>query len=117
MDAFDRLHALAPEVPQLLFQVRGIRGGPLEGEPPALKIAADDFSIPLTLDEQARFSLPRSQAAWDAKAELMFNRRQREVQALPHVRTPGLAGNRRRLGDAGWSNEAVVELEYAPASP
>ena len=33
MDTFDRLHALAPAVPQLLFQVRGIRGGPMSRSP------------------------------------------------------------------------------------
>ena len=110
MDTFDRLHTLAPAVPQLLFQVRGTRGGPLEGAAPELKLAADDLTIRVTLDEQARFGLPRSQAAWDAKAELMFNRRQREVQALPYIRTPGLAENRRRLGDLRLTCQVQVAI-------
>jgi hypothetical protein len=110
MDTFDRLHGLAPAVPQLLFQVRGIRGGPLEGAAPELRLAADHLSIPVTVDEQARFGLPRSQAAWDAKAELMFNRRRREVQALPYIRTPGLAENQRRLGDLRLTCQVQVAI-------
>ena len=99
LDTFDAQHALAPAVPQLRFQVEARGGRKLEGEPPLARIAADDFSIPLTLDEHARFSVPRSQAAWDAKAELVLNRRKHDVRVETWVRTPGLADNQVRMGD------------------
>jgi len=99
LDAFDDQHALAPNVPRLLFRVESMNGGALDGAPPAAKIAADEFSLPLALDEAARFVVPRNQAAWDAKAELVLNRKKHEARVEPHVRTPGLADNQRRLGD------------------
>lgn len=99
LDTFDAQHALAPDVPQLRFQVEGRDGEALEGEWPVARIAADDFSIPLSLDEHARFSVPRSQAAWDAKAELILNRKKNEVRVETWVRTPGLPDNQYRMGD------------------
>jgi len=99
LDTFDAQHALAPAVPQLRFQVEGRDGEVLEGERPLARIAADDFSIPLSLDEQARFSVPRSQAAWDARAELILNRKKSDVRVETWVRTPGLADNQYRMGD------------------
>jgi hypothetical protein len=110
LDAFDEQHTLAPAVPQLRFEVEGRRGKALEGELPVARIAADDFSIPLTLDQQARFSVPRSQAAWDAKAELILNRKKREVRAVPYVRTPGLPDNQYRLGDVRLNCKVKVAI-------
>jgi hypothetical protein len=99
LDKFDQLHALAPAVPQLRFQVEGRNGKALGSELPVARIAADDFSIPLTLDQDARFSVPRSEAAYDARAELILNRKQHEVRVESYVRTPGLPDNRYRMGD------------------
>ncbi len=99
LDKFDELHALAPAVPQLRFQVEGRGGKVLTGELPTARISADDFSIPLTLDQDARFSVPRSQAAYDARAELVLNRKKYEARVVSYVRTPGLADNQARLGD------------------
>lgn len=99
LDTFDAQHALAPNVPQLRFQAEGRDGEALDGERPLARIAADDFSIPLPLDEQARFSVPRSQAAWDARAELILNRKKDDVRVETWVRTPGLADNQYRMGD------------------
>jgi hypothetical protein len=99
LDKFDELHALAPNVPELRFQVEARRGKELTAVPPAARISADDFSIPLTLDQDARFSVPRSQAAYDAKAELVLNRKKYEARVVPYVRTPGLTDNQYRMGD------------------
>lgn len=98
LDKFDELHALAPGVPQLRFQVEARRGKAL-GELPLARIAADDFSIPLTLDRDARFSVPRSKAAYEARAELILNRKKYEARVEPYVRTPGLADRQYRMGD------------------
>jgi hypothetical protein len=43
LDKFDQLHALAPAVPQLRFQVEGRNGKALGSELPVARIAADDF--------------------------------------------------------------------------
>ena len=110
LDRFDELHALAPNVPQLRFEVEGRRGKALEGELPVARIAADDFSIPLTLDRQARFSVPRSQAAYDAKAELILNRKKYEARVVPYVRTPGLPDNQYRLGDVRLDCQVKIAI-------
>jgi hypothetical protein len=109
LDKFDQLHTLAPGVPQLRFQVEARRGKAL-GELPAARIAADDFSIPLTLDQDARFSVPRSQAAYDARAELVLNRKKYEARVVPYVRTPGLADRQYRMGDVRLDCQVKIAI-------
>lgn len=99
LDTFDAFHAMAPKVPRLLFEVRGRNSGPLRGELPTAKLSGDAFTLVLPLDADARFEVPRSRQAWDADAELVLNRKRKEVLFWPHIRTPGLADNQRRLGD------------------
>jgi hypothetical protein len=110
LDRFDQLHALAPAVPQLRFQVEGRKGKPLGSELPVARIAADDFSIPLALDQEARFSVPRNQAAYDARAELVLNRKKREARIDTYVRTPGLADNQFRLGDVRLDCQVKIAI-------
>jgi hypothetical protein len=110
LDKFDQLHALAPAIPQLRFQVEGRNGKGLGGELPVARIAADDFSIPLTLDQDARFSVPRSQAAYDARAELILNRKKHEVRVEPYVRTPGLPDTQVRLGDVRLDCQVKIAI-------
>jgi hypothetical protein len=116
LDMFDEQHALAPNVPQLLFKVDARGDKAWSGEAPAARIAADDFSIPLTLDEQRRFAVARSEAAYRAKAELVLNRKKRDAQVMPWIRTPGLAGNQRRLGDIRLDCKVMIAVgkEEAP---
>jgi hypothetical protein len=110
LDKFDELHALAPGVPQLRFQARMRRGKAPDGTPLAARIAADDFSIPLALDQDARFSVPRSQAAYDAKAELLLNRKKSEARFDTWVRTPGLPDNQYRLGDVRLDCQVKIAI-------
>jgi hypothetical protein len=110
LDKFDELHALAPGVPQLRFQVEGRGGKALVGELPTARISADDFSIPLTLDQDARFSVPRSQAAYDAKAELVLNRKKREARVESYVRTPGLPDDQFRMGDVRLDCQVKIAI-------
>lgn len=110
LDKFDELHALAPGVPQLRFLVRAPDGKTLDGEPLAARIAADDFSIPLTLDRDLRFSVPRSQAAYDARAELLLNRKKREARFDTWVRTPGLPDNQYRMGDVRLDCQVKIAI-------
>lgn len=110
LDKFDQMHALAPNVPQLRFQVQARRGKPLGPEPLVARIAANDFSIPLALDQDLRFSVPRSQAAYDARAELVLNRRKQEARFDTWVRTPGLADNRYRMGDVRLDCQVKIAI-------
>jgi len=112
LDKFDDLHALAPAVPQLRFQaeVRGKGEKSPSAEPLVARIAADDFSIPLVLDQDLRFAVPRSQAAYDAKAELILNRKKHEARVEPYVRTPGLADDRYRMGDVRLDCQVKVAI-------
>lgn len=110
MDTFDAEHALAPAVPQLRFSVRARNGGPLDGPMPTARMASDDFSVNLPLDADALVTVPRSQQAWDAKADLMLSRKRKEVRVWPYVRTPGLAGNQFRMGDLRLECRVLITI-------
>jgi hypothetical protein len=120
LDIFDARHALAPAVPQLLFQARTRSGKPLaetllKGAPGAdalgARLAGDDgYALALALDEEGRFQVPRSQPALDADAELRLSRKQSDVRVWPYVRSPGLAANQRRLGDIRLECQVFVAI-------
>jgi hypothetical protein len=126
LDTFDAQHALAPGVPQLLFQARTrsgrlldaalLEGRPaFEGKPATEALSArlsgdGNYSLALALDEQGRFQVPRSQPAWDADAELRLSRKHSEVRVWPSVRSPGLAANQRRLGDIRLECQVFVAI-------
>jgi hypothetical protein len=110
LDTFDELHALAPKVPKLVFAVRARNGGPMSGEMPTVKLLGDDFSQMLAVDGAGLVEVPRSQRAWDAKAEVILSRKRNEVRVWPHVRTPGLADNQRRLGDIRLECQVVMTV-------
>ena len=110
LDTFDAFHAMAPKVPRLLFAVRSRSNGPLRGELPTAKLQGDDFTLALPVDADARFEVPRSRQAWDADAELILSRKRKEVRVWPHIRTPGLADNQRRLGDIRLECRVMVAI-------
>ena len=110
LDTFDEEHALAPAVPQLRFSVRARNSGPLAGSMPTVRLAGDDFSVTLPLDENALVTVPRSQTAWDANAELILSRKRKEVRVWPYVRTPGLADNQFRMGDMRLECRVLVTI-------
>jgi hypothetical protein len=110
LDVFDAQHDLAPAVPQLLFAARTRSGAVLTGEVPTAKLSADDFALALPLDAAALFTVPRNQQAWDRDAELVLSRKKREVRVWPHVRTPGLPEDRRRLGDMRLECQVMVAV-------
>lgn len=111
MDSFEAHHALAPTVSRLLFLVSRPNGTPLAGERPKARLTADDFNLPLELGSDGHLEIPRSRAAWDAKAELELNRKKHQLRVEPDVRTPGLPDNQRRLGDIRL--ECLVKVAIA----
>jgi len=110
LDTFDDQHALAPAVPQLRFVVRARSGAVLAGDIPTAKLSGDAFTLPLPVGADALFTVPRSAHAWDANAELVLSRKRMDVRVWPHVRTPGLADNQRRLGDVRLECQVFVTI-------
>jgi hypothetical protein len=111
LDKFDDEHALAPKVPKLLFKVSARNGAPLPGPLPGAKLTADDFDLPLPIDQtSALFTVPRSQQAWDSKAEFRLSRKRNEVKVMPWIRTPGVPDNQRRLGDLRLQCKVLIAV-------
>ncbi|WP_229491393.1 hypothetical protein [Massilia sp. HP4] len=99
LDAFDEYHRMAPKVPVLQFRVEP-RSSAQKPVLPAARLGGDDgFSLALAVDTDGMFIVPRSQAALDANSELVLNQKRRQYRVTPVVRSPGLPGNVRRLGD------------------
>jgi hypothetical protein len=113
LDMFDSEHDLAPAVPQLRFRVMlnkskyqciGVCGTtalavPGGGEQFALRIAGDDVSVHVPIAADGYFLVPRSEALYDANADLILNQKKGGYKMSVEVRTPGLPDNVRRLGD------------------
>jgi hypothetical protein len=99
VDAFDEYRRLAPAVPELRFQLVVRRDLPAAQEATTLRIVGDDLSLPVAIDAQGQFVLPRSEAAWDTNADLILNQKKTAYRLTAVVRTPGLPANVRRLGD------------------
>lgn len=101
LDAFEQNHRMAPLAPEVRFRMRASEPSAGLAEPLALRIVGDDDSAPIALpiDADGVFRVPRIQAAYDARADLVLNQRKDKFRAKAEVRTPGLPDNVRRLGD------------------
>jgi hypothetical protein len=114
LQMFDKEHALAPAVPELKFRVLTNTGkvtcigmcstspvrAPGAGEQTfGLRIASDNLSIAVPVSPEGWFTVPRSQAAYDDKADLVLNQKKGTYKFSVEVHTPGLPDNVRRLGD------------------
>lgn len=114
LDAFDLHHALAPAAPPrfaLRLRPRQVDPG---GEPLTLHLVGNetDMDIPLAADHS--FSLPRDQKALDEGADLIANRKKGLYFGAPHIRSPGVPADARRLGDLRLEcemNWAVIKDE------
>ncbi len=115
LDAFDAERSRAPQG-ALRFLLRpASREDSLQGL--ELKIVGDRVTLPVALDADGGFSLPRSAAALDDDAELVLNRKRHSFRWRPDVRSPGVPAAARRLGDlrvqcaVQW---AIEQEELAP---
>lgn len=97
MDVFEKNRGLAPGA-SLRFKVLQRQAG-VSMEGLALQIAGDHTSIPVPLDADQTFVLPRSAAAVDDKAMVRFNRKEKSLAWRADIRSPGVPPNARRLGD------------------
>ncbi|TWI65243.1 hypothetical protein IP91_02650 [Pseudoduganella lurida] len=97
LDAFDAEHARAPQA-TLRFLLRpATRAEGLDGL--ELKVSGDLVTLPVPLDAEGGFVLPRSAAALQDRAELVLNKKRNSFRWRPDVRSPGVAAGTRRLGD------------------
>lgn len=110
LDTFEKHHALAPKVPELRFRLQQRRGAGLPEQPQVRIEGNRDFVLPLALDANHRFTVPRSEAALDAEGELVLNQKRRLYQIMPEVRTPGLPDNVRRLGDLRLECKVMIGI-------
>lgn len=98
LDAFDKHHGLAPGA-SLRFALKNEDGTTQSPDGLALRLSGDTVDLPLALDGDATFILPRSQEAFDDNADLVLNRKKSRMRWRPRVRSPGVPDNVRRLGD------------------
>ena len=101
LDAFDEYHHFAPLAPEVRFRMQATKKPDGPAEPLALRIVGDgdSESIPLPIDADGFFLVPRNQAAYDSKADLVLNQKKGKFRAKAEVRTPGWSDDVRRLGD------------------
>lgn len=101
LDAFDEYHSLAPEA-ALKFRLKkraDVNSYQSNWGDVSMRIAGNDTSIPVPIAADGTFVLPRSKEAYDEEADLMLNQKKSLIGFTPHVRTPGVPANARRLGD------------------
>jgi hypothetical protein len=99
LDAFDHDHALAPTATLRFHMMRHAGGSVDASDGLVLSLVSDASTIPVPIGPDGLFTIQRDQAAIDADATFMLNRRSGAYTAHPEVRTPGLPDNVRRLGD------------------
>jgi hypothetical protein len=110
LDAFDRHHALAPGA-SLRFRMWHADGGPAgAADGLALRLASDEVSIPVPIDADGRLIIERNQAMYEADASFILNKKNGQFHALPDIRTPGLPGHVRRLGDLRLECRVLVAI-------
>jgi hypothetical protein len=112
LDAFDAHRGLAPEA-RLRFRMRHADGSPLgAGDALRLRLASDDgsFQEDVPVDAAGLLTVRRSQAAYDANATFILNRRNGQYTGHPEVRTAGLPDNVRRLGDVRLECRVTIAI-------
>ncbi|MEX5744475.1 hypothetical protein [Massilia sp. X63] len=110
LDAFDRHRQLAPAAERLQFRLRA-QAKDEAAQPLAIRLVGDaGFNMPLPIDAEGRFVVPRSEAAEDAESELELNRKRHAYRTDPDIRTPGLPANQRRLGDLRLECKVTVAM-------
>jgi hypothetical protein len=98
MDEFEaRKREFAPQA-SLAFSIYPLAPG-ASLEHPDMRIATDDLTIPVAVDAEGNFTLPRDKAAAQGNAELLVRQRKGTLGWQAKVRSPGTTESWRRMGD------------------
>ena len=115
LDTFEEKHAkLAPAAP-LLFRLVAATPGATVGDV-TMRIASDVTSLPVPINADGTFVMPRHQGAVDENADIFLNKKRGSYRWRPHFNTPNLAPNTRRLGDLRLECEVRWAVERAELS-
>jgi len=106
--AFDQHHqALAPAARPRFQLVRNLQKDDPAKTPLALRLAGSEQSVDLPLAADRSFSVPRDALGLGEDPELVINRSRSFYGILPHVVSPGVPPNVRRLGDLRLECEMI----------
>lgn len=98
MKLFDEKHALAPAAPLRFVLSPRVANATLDGV--RMNIEDDDGrKIPVAIEADGTFVLPRDEDAARAGAEILLNKKRKTLSWRPDFRTPGVPDNARRMGD------------------
>ncbi len=81
----------------------------------ALSLTGNATQAPLRVAPDQTFSIPREHAALEGDATVVSNKPAGSLTWRPEVRTPGLPGGSRRLGDLRL--ECLVDIDSDPSRP
>ncbi|OYO26398.1 hypothetical protein [Janthinobacterium sp. PC23-8] len=114
LDAYADHRGLAPAAPLRFKLMAATPAVSMAGV--ALRLEADNLSVVIPLADDDTFALARDKTAFDANADLVSNRKRSTVRWRPHIVTPGLPANVRRLGDLRLECEVrwAVEQDALP---
>lgn len=99
LDAFEENHAFAPNAPEVRFRLRSRADKDTNLDDLAIRLSGNTVSLPLPLDANNSFALPRNEQAESEDAEIVANKPKGGIRWQPDVRTPGVPDGMRRLGD------------------
>lgn len=95
--AYEEQHQHAPQS-ELYFILLPVSGkSDLKGL--AMRLASDDESIPVPIDESGRFKLPLVEQKKDGEYDLILNKPKSQFRVRPYVKSAGLPDDSKRLGD------------------
>lgn len=112
--AFAQQHQLAPHA-ELRFILRTSRPN-LAWQEVSLRLAGPDQSIAIPIADDHTFALPVLPEADVARADLVLNQKKETMRWRPHVRTPGLGPNQRRVGDLRLECAVLWAIEQGELS-
>jgi hypothetical protein len=97
VDVFEQRKELAP-LAHKTFRLRTLEPAP-DFRGVTMRIAGEEESVAVPVEADGSFTMPRNQQMFDENAEIILNRKKGMFRWRPHVVTPGLPPNTRRLGD------------------
>lgn len=107
VERFQRDHALAPQA-TLRFRLLP-RSPAVNMNGVNLRVIGDHVTVPVPVDADSSFVLPRNEQALQEDAAVVANRKTTSLTWRAQVTTPGLPPNTRRLGDLRL--ECLVGME------